>query len=59
LTWVDRFDGAPRSNRWKRIETLAEADAIVAAIRDEQQHTTEIRRAARKAEAATASTAVA
>jgi hypothetical protein len=25
VTWVDRHDGAPRSNRWKMFETLADA----------------------------------
>jgi hypothetical protein len=33
LTWVDRHDGAPRSNEWKRFETLADANKLVTGIR--------------------------
>jgi hypothetical protein len=34
LTWLDRWDGAPRTNRWVRFETLADARSAVAAVRD-------------------------
>jgi hypothetical protein len=33
LTWVDRYDGAPRTNRWKAVETVADARRIVEAVR--------------------------
>jgi hypothetical protein len=34
LTWVDRHDGAARSNRWKRISTTEAKESLVR-IRDE------------------------
>jgi hypothetical protein len=33
LTWVDRYDGAPRSNRWKRFQTDKDAKEEVENIR--------------------------
>jgi hypothetical protein len=33
LTWLDRWDGAPRTNEWNRIETLADAKKAVAEVR--------------------------
>jgi hypothetical protein len=36
LTWVDRHDGVPRTNRWKRFQTLAEAKAVIAKVRRER-----------------------
>jgi hypothetical protein len=33
LQWVDRHDGAPRSNRWKVFETMAQAEAVVEKVR--------------------------
>jgi hypothetical protein len=35
LQWIDRHDGAPRPNGWKRFETLADAKATVDRVRDE------------------------
>jgi hypothetical protein len=29
LQWVDRHDGAPRSNGWKVFQTTAQAEAVV------------------------------
>jgi hypothetical protein len=29
LTWVDRHDGTPRTNRWKRFQTMADAEMAV------------------------------
>jgi hypothetical protein len=34
LQWIDRHDGAPRSNGWKRFETLADAEAMVEKVRE-------------------------
>jgi hypothetical protein len=35
LQWLDRHDGAPRSNAWKRFDTLDDAKAAVERVRDE------------------------
>jgi hypothetical protein len=35
LTWVDRWDGSPRSNRWKGIKTDEDAERLVVRVRDE------------------------
>jgi hypothetical protein len=36
LTWVDRWDGSPRTNRWKGIKTDEEAAKLVARIWSER-----------------------
>jgi hypothetical protein len=48
LTWVDRFDGAPRNNRWKRFQTMVEAEMAVAEVK-RQRRVASKRRAAAKA----------
>jgi hypothetical protein len=35
LTWVDRWDGTPRTNRWNAIKTEEPAKETVARVRDE------------------------
>jgi hypothetical protein len=35
LTWVDRHDGKPRTNRWKRL-SAADAEAAIAELRRER-----------------------
>jgi hypothetical protein len=53
LTWFDRHDGTSRTNRWRHIETFAEAQSIVQDIRDRRRQVTEGRRRSRvEAEAA-------
>jgi hypothetical protein len=37
LTWVDRHDGAPRSNRWKHIKTMDEAVEAVDKVRPKKK----------------------
>lgn len=37
LTWIDRHDGAPRSNRWKVFETIADAEKAVVTVRESFQ----------------------
>jgi hypothetical protein len=34
LTWIDRHDGAPRSNRWRKFETLADAKKAIEQAKD-------------------------
>jgi hypothetical protein len=45
LTWVDRHDGAPRSNRWKRFKTMDEAVAAVAGVRPKKRVSAKKRKA--------------
>jgi hypothetical protein len=33
LTWIDRYDGAPRSNRWRTVETLADARRVADVVK--------------------------
>jgi hypothetical protein len=35
LQWLDRHDGAPRSNGWKRFETMADANGMIEKVRKE------------------------
>jgi hypothetical protein len=47
LTWVDRHDGAPRSNRWKRHQTMAEAEMAVAEVKRQRRVASKRRQVAR------------
>ena len=48
LTWLDRYDGAPRTNRWKRFETMEQARAAVAEVKAQIKA---VKAAAKKAKA--------
>lgn len=45
LTWVDRHDGAPRSNRWKRFRTTADAELAVTSVRPKKRVSAKKRKA--------------
>jgi hypothetical protein len=45
LTWVDRHDGAPRTNRWKRCKTMADAEVEVSRVRPKKRVSTKKRKA--------------